>query len=228
MDHGVALMKDVPAIDGEVLRFARRFGFVRETNYGPLFDVRVEPTPENLAYSALGLPLHTDNPYRDPTPTVQLLHCLRAADEGGATQLADGFRAAEQLRSEAPADFEILAATWCTFRFRSTEVDLHARRPLITVNDNGEVVAVAVNHRSMETPTGPHVDAFYRSYRRFCAILSSPESVVEFTLAPGDVIAVDNRRVLHARTAFRSTARHLQGCYIDIDAVRSSHAVARR
>jgi Gamma-butyrobetaine hydroxylase-like, N-terminal/Taurine catabolism dioxygenase TauD, TfdA family len=29
-----------------------------------------------------GLP-HTDNPYRDPVPTVQLLHCLSTADDGG-------------------------------------------------------------------------------------------------------------------------------------------------
>ena len=26
---------------------------------------------------------HTDNPYRDPVPTVQLLHCLSTADDGG-------------------------------------------------------------------------------------------------------------------------------------------------
>ena len=31
----------------------------------------------------LELTPHTDNPYRDPVPTVQLLHCLRNAVEGG-------------------------------------------------------------------------------------------------------------------------------------------------
>jgi len=226
--HGVAMMRDVPGVDGEVLRFAERFGYVRETNYGRLFDVRVEPTPENLAYSSLGLPLHTDNPYRDPTPTVQLLHCLRPADEGGATQVADGFRAAHLLRSEFPDDFAVLTSTWCTFRFRSDSVDLQARRPLISVGADGEVIAVAVNHRSMETPTGHNVEAFYRSYTTFCDLLASPDAVVEFVLEAGDLIAVDNRRVLHARTAFRSTERHLQGCYIDSDAVRSTHAVAAR
>jgi len=30
------------------------------------FDVRSVPQPENLAYTDLGLGLHTDNPYRDP------------------------------------------------------------------------------------------------------------------------------------------------------------------
>jgi alpha-ketoglutarate-dependent taurine dioxygenase len=42
----------------------------------------------------------TDNPYRDPVPTVQLLHCLREAAAGGDTGLIDGFAAAAALRAE--------------------------------------------------------------------------------------------------------------------------------
>jgi gamma-butyrobetaine dioxygenase len=42
---------------------------------------------------------HTDNPYRDPVPTVQLLHCLRTSEDGGDTGLVDGFAAAAALRA---------------------------------------------------------------------------------------------------------------------------------
>jgi gamma-butyrobetaine dioxygenase len=46
--------------------------------------------------------------------------------------------------------------------------------------------------------------------------------MVTFTLAPGDCVIFDNTRLLHARTAFASAgARHLQGCYADIDALQS-------
>jgi gamma-butyrobetaine dioxygenase len=38
---GFVLLRDVPAEPGTVLRVAASFGFVRETNYGQLFDVRV-------------------------------------------------------------------------------------------------------------------------------------------------------------------------------------------
>ncbi|NDH87932.1 MAG: gamma-butyrobetaine,2-oxoglutarate dioxygenase, partial [Actinobacteria bacterium] len=49
------------------------------------------------------------------------------------------------------------------------------------------------------------------------------DHAVELTLRPGELVAFDNRRVLHGRRAFRSSARrHLQGCYIDIDAIRSA------
>jgi gamma-butyrobetaine dioxygenase len=40
---GFVLLRDVPAEPGMVLQVAASFGFVRETNYGRLFDVRVDP-----------------------------------------------------------------------------------------------------------------------------------------------------------------------------------------
>ena len=57
----------------------------------------------------------------------------------------------------------------------------------------------------------------------FVALLDRDEHAIELTLRPGELVAFDNRRVLHGRRAFRSTARrHLQGCYVDIDAIRSA------
>ena len=82
-----------------MLAVARSLGYVRETNYGRLFDVRAEPAAANLAFTRLPIAPHTDNPYRDPVPTVQLLHCLHAAaDGGGDSTFTDGFRAAAELR----------------------------------------------------------------------------------------------------------------------------------
>src|SRR5258706_14419815 len=65
-----------------VLEVAGSIGFVRETNYGRLFDVEAKVDPANLAYTALAIAPHTDNPYRDPVPTVQLLHCLARGCRG--------------------------------------------------------------------------------------------------------------------------------------------------
>ena len=56
----------------------------------------------------MGLGSHTDNPYRDPVPTVQLLHCLESSTEGGDSVLVDGFKAATVLRQESKEDFDIL------------------------------------------------------------------------------------------------------------------------
>ena len=51
--------------------------------------MRAEAQPNNLASTGLALGLHTDNPYRDPVPGLQILHCLRAAPGGGARLFAD-------------------------------------------------------------------------------------------------------------------------------------------
>jgi len=228
--RAIALLHDCGVEPGTVLEVAGTVGFVRETNYGALFDVVAEPDPVNLAFTPLGLPAHTDNPYRDPCPTVQLLHCLAAARGGGASRFVDGFAAAARLRAEDPAAFETLATTDVTFRFRSSDVDLQARRPLIELDRDGAVRAVSVNNRSMEPPAGGRAGtaSFYGAYRAFVDLLARDDHAIEITLRPGELVAFDNRRVLHGRRAFRSTERrHLQGCYIDIDAICSAARRAR-
>ena len=92
-------------LDGMVTAVAETFGYVRETNYGRIFDVRVVADPANLAFTSRAIAPHTDNPYRDPVPTLQLLHCLRDAYLGGDTVLVDGFAAAAALRAADPASF---------------------------------------------------------------------------------------------------------------------------
>ncbi len=217
--HGFSHVAGLGSAEGEVLRFAATLGFVRETNYGQLFDVRTIPSPNNLAYSPVGLPLHTDNPYRDPTPSVQVLHCLKPAHAGGATRLSDGVAAGEWLRENHPDDFELLCSTPVDFRFRDDEVDLRATRSVISLRANGSIGQVAFNNRSLVTP---QTTRFATALGRFSDRLDF--EAIELTLKSGEAIVFDNRRVLHARTGFDpSSGRHLQGCYIDIDAIASLH-----
>lgn len=223
-EFGIAIVDGVPTKSGAILDFVGQVGFVRATNYGELFDVRTTPDAINLAFTPKGLPLHTDNPYRDPVPTVQVLHCLRSARSGGGSIFSDGFAAAEQLRREDRTSFDILAATPVTFRFRSDDTDLVATVPMIELDVSGNVRRVTINNRSMEPiQPAPGADAFYRAYQRFCEVLAAPERTVEITLDEGQLIAFDNRRVLHGRNGYaESPERHLQGCYVDIDAFNSA------
>lgn len=51
-----------------------------------------------------------------------------------------------------------------------------------------------------------------------------------FRFEEGDCVIFDNVRILHARTAFdaRTGYRHLQGCYVGRDDLRSRLQVLRR
>lgn len=71
--YGFGKVTGGPVENGALFKVADLFGYVRETNYGRHFEVRTEVNPSNLAYTGLGLQAHTDNPYRDPVPTVQIL-----------------------------------------------------------------------------------------------------------------------------------------------------------
>ncbi|MFJ1704021.1 TauD/TfdA family dioxygenase [Kitasatospora sp. NPDC088346] len=228
---GFAVLRGVPGEDRQVLAVARSFGFVRETNYGELFDVRVEPDPNNLAFTSAAIAPHTDNPYRDPVPTLQLLHCLRNDATGGDSGLVDGFRAADLLRAEHPADFAVLTSTPVPFVFRDRRTELTAEQPLIGTDPRGRIREVRFNNRSIGTLRLPaaELDAFYAAYRRFAAITLRPELRLTFRLGPGDCLVFDNTRLLHARTAFEQDGhRHLQGCYADLDSLASTLAVLHR
>ena len=140
--YGCALLRGVPVSPGMVLEVAATFGYVRETNYGRLFDVRVEPDPDNLAFTSREIAPHTDNPYRDPVPTLQLLHCLRDARSNGAvagadTGLVDGFAAAAALRAADPESFGVLTGTPVPFGYIDKETELTARQPLISLSPRG-------------------------------------------------------------------------------------------
>ncbi|MFD7027044.1 TauD/TfdA family dioxygenase [Streptomyces sp. NPDC059917] len=228
---GFVLLRGVPRRDRQVLDVARTFGHIRATNYGELFEVRVEPEPNNLAFTSAPITPHTDNPYRDPVPTLQLLHCLDNSASGGDSGLVDGFHAAALLRTEDPAAFAVLTRTPVEFAFADAHTALRAQRPLIETDALGRIREIRFNNRSITTLHHPAevLDAFYRAYRSFAALLLRPELRLDFRLAPGDCVVFDNTRLLHARTAFaESGARHLQGAYADLDGLASTLAVLRR
>ena len=229
---GLAFLSEVPAREGALLDTAPLIGQVLETNYGRTFDVRSVPQPENLAYSDLGLGLHTDNPYRDPVPGYQALHALIASSEGGDSLFADGFALAAHLRESEPEVFACLSATAVPFHYRARDAELYAERPLLQLDTRGAVAAVHYNNRSIAPLPFPAAQAnrFYAAYRRFAALLREPRWQLRTRLEAGTLVVFDNQRVLHGRTAFAGArqARHLQGCYLTRDSVHSRAALLRR
>ena len=226
---GVARLTGVPRVSGAVCDVAALFGYVRETNYGRRFDVRAEVNPSNLAYTSLGLQAHTDNPYRDPVPTLQLLHCLENSVEGGESAVVDGFMAAERLRREAPEAFHLLTRHCARFAYEgSAGVRLRAKRPMLELGADGELIAVRFNNRSAAAFTDvpfAAMEGYYDAYRRLAALIEDPALTVSFRLEPGELFIVDNTRVLHARRAFSGIGRRwLQGCYADKDGLLSTLA----
>nr|WP_232230412.1 TauD/TfdA family dioxygenase [Halomonas sp. 1513] len=229
---GLVLLDGGPQADEEVSRIAERIGPQRPTNFGARFDVRSKPNPNNAAYTAIGLALHTDLPNWRQPPDIQLLYCLQNEAEGGESLFADGFQVAEALRQQSPEHFRLLSELAIDFRFQDETQDIAVRAPIIECDASGRVVEVRFNNWIRDTLRLPaeQMTAWYRAYHHFWTLLHSPRYQLDFALAPGEMVAFDNRRVLHGRRAFdpNTGARHLQGTYLDRDMLESRLRVLAR
>jgi gamma-butyrobetaine dioxygenase len=230
--HGFIIFSGVPCEPGQVLKVAGQFGWVRDTNFGAVFNVRSMPDAIDLAYTSVHLDAHTDNPYRSPVPGVQLLHCIANHTSGGLSTLVDGFAVAEALRARDPEAFAVLSRTSVRFRYRDRDTELVASAPPIELDVEGRVRTIHFSPRLDFVPLLPPdaLTAYYRARRRFDHLLRASEFEIRFLLASGDLVMFDNCRLLHGRTGFDPAEglRHLEGCYIDIDGPRSLHRVLRR
>jgi gamma-butyrobetaine dioxygenase len=229
---GFVILRGVPTEPGSVLAVARRFGFPRDTNFGLLFDVRSVPNPSDLAYTGLALAPHTDNPYRDPVPGVQLLHCLANRASGGLSTLVDGLAVSAALRARDPDAHRILSTQPVRWAYTHGDTHLVDYAPVLEHDAGGQFSGIRFSPKLDFVPLLPvaRLDAFYAARRLLNRLLRSDAFEIRFLLREGDLLMFDNRRLLHGRTGFdpREGLRHLQGCYIDLDAPRSLYRVLTR
>jgi len=227
---GFGLLRNVPIVERKIFDVVDLFGFVRDTNYGKLFEVRTVENASNLAYTPLPLSVHTDNPYRDPCPSLQLLHCLVQSGQGGFTALSDGFHAAERLRQELPDAFSLLSTHEVLFHYESEDAVLDNRDKIINLNSDGSIRKIRINNRSIAPLRLPFdvVPQFYAALASFRSILEGEEAQFRFLMQPGDLLLLDNERVLHGRAGESIGARHLQGCYADRDGLLSKLRVLEK
>lgn len=222
--YGFIVLHDVPTLPEQILEVAAKFGYLKETNFGKYFEVYSKPSANDLAYRSVRLGPHTDNPYRDPVPGIQLLHCIVNETTGGLSTLVDSLSVVERLRQEDPVGHALLRDTPVTFQFIDQGTRLITRRPMIQTDTDGRTLGV---HYSPRLDSLPLLDdestrSFHRARRRLAELFNDPEFELCFKLAPGELMLFDNSRVLHGRTEYDPTEghRHLQGCYIDLDGPR--------
>jgi gamma-butyrobetaine dioxygenase len=215
----LSLVEGLPDDPDAGIEVAQRIGFLRETNFGVTFEVKSKPNPNNLAYTPIALPLHTDLTNQELPPGFQFLHCLANEASGGGSLFSDGFAVAEDLRAEDPAAFDLLSTISVPFRFHDGDTDIRSRKKVITLDEDGSLKEICFNaHIAGILDIAPEkMPAYYRAYRRFMQMSRDPAYLVTFKLQAGEMAVFDNRRVLHGREAFdpNTGRRHLRGCYVD-------------
>ena len=219
--YGFVIIKNIPTEDNFIVKFANSIGSVRRTNFGEYFDVQSKLNPNDLAYTSLGLSPHTDNPYRNPVPCIQLLHCIVSEVSGGLSTLVDGFTVTEDLKKENPDFYKILSEIKVRFKFTDKNVVLEDWSELIKLDDNRNFKQVRFSPRLDYVPMldKEKLDLYYKARKKLSEMYNSEKYRIEFKLAPKDLMMMDNYRLLHGRTSYevKEGNRFLQGCYIDYD-----------
>lgn len=240
---GLIFIKDIPDSREMVEKIATRMGPLRNSFYGSTWDVKSIPQAKNVAYTDQFLGFHMDLMYMNDPPGFQLLHCLKNSCEGGESLFVDGFQAARVLQSRYPLYFETLQNFKLNYEYIHQDQMYHKSWPVIETHTNNKPSQkpqiTRVNYsppfqgplRSTPGDTwGRNLRNFNKALARFAKELEAPHNVFELKLNPGECVIFENRRVLHARKSFDTTAgeRWLAGAYVDEDAVLSKFRVLRR
>ncbi len=219
--YGFVIFKNVPAEDNYIVKFANSIGTIRPTNFGESFSVRSVPKPNDLAYTSIALTPHTDNPYRKPIPCIQLLHCIENEVQGGLSTLVDGFAVADYLKKKYPDLFKILTKTKVRFRFVDKTIILENWGELIELDQDNNVKQIRYSTRLDYVPAieKKELEKFYEARKLISKLYSSSDFEIRFKLEKGDLLMMDNHRLLHGRTSYNANEgkRYLKGCYIDHD-----------
>ncbi|XP_022082954.1 gamma-butyrobetaine dioxygenase-like [Acanthaster planci] len=235
---GLVMIKGAPTRKGVLQELSARIAYVKTTNYGETFQVFSKHDASNLAFTTKALCLHTDLPYYDYTPGIQMLHCIMQTStaKGGESQFVDGLMVAEQIRQEFPEMYKILRSQEVDFRDVGEDYYVYhmkQRRPVIEYNSFGEFTRVNFNNHTrapyMSLPV-EKVRDMYKALKVFYDVMYRPENHVNFRLELGDIAAFNNGRVLHGRSSFTITKegnRHLEGSFLDWDETHSRMRVLR-
>ena len=219
--YGFVIFKKVPIKNNFIVEFANSIGSIRRTNFGEFFNVKSKPNPNDLAYTSLPLAPHTDNPYRNPVPCIQMLHCIENEVSGGFSTLVDGYTVTQKLKKDFPDYYKILTEIKVRYQFIDQDVVLEDWSEMIKLDENKNFKQVRFSPRLDFVPLmdKEKLDLYYAARNKISELYNSDKYRLEFKLVPGDLLMMDNYRLLHGRTSYDANEgnRFLQGCYIDYD-----------
>ncbi|CAD0097026.1 unnamed protein product [Aureobasidium mustum] len=245
---GLVFIKNVPEAESSVVQTANRIGPLKNTFYGDTWDVRSVSNAKNVAYTDVHLGFHMDLLYMQQPPRLQLLHCLRASEQGGVSLFSDAYHAMQQLYNMDQAAFEALAETPVNFHYDNDNHHYFRSRPTFQLREGvtklpGNCNKVysymdAVNwappfqapfhHTEGDVKFAKSIRAWHGAAQTFRDLTEVDYNVYRRQMAPGECVIFDNRRVLHARTAFAGGERWLRGAYLDDDPYLSKMRVLAR
>ncbi|KAK3875066.1 hypothetical protein Pcinc_020052 [Petrolisthes cinctipes] len=224
--YGVVILTEASTRIGALIDMIERIGFVKPTHYGRDYQLKAVVSPNNLAYTGSKLGLHSDLPYTQDPPGQH-------EGKGGDNTLSDGAKGVSILKERHPNHYQTLLHTPIYFQdkgFHTYHFHKITKRTTITLDEEGQLNQIYISPQSRDSIMDldpEQVYDFYVALKVFNDILN--EHGITIKTKPGEIIALDNIRVLHGRKAFdpanTNGFRHLHNAYIDCDDLRSKRRI---
>ena len=178
-----------------------------ERGVHPIRNIPGYPSYANT--TSADLLLHTDGSFEPNSPLAMLLLCEKPAGAGGLTRICDAEAILRHLVKNHP---ETLPGLYLPDAFTIRRDDRQSAKPVFRQCGDrtiftfrfGSDVKIDVHPRARE------------GFAQIEAYLRDPAHFAEFRLERGDLLIVDNSRVLHGRTEFpQDSDRMLHGLWLD-------------
>ena len=199
-----------------VKKIANKIGYVRNSIFGGLWSFESNENMADSSYTQEELRPHTDATYSNDAPGLQLLMCSEYNAEGGESILVDGYKIADLMKSQNQYYYDILTKIEVTGNYIGDGVFLEAKRPIFKLNSKNELIQVSYNNydrASFRMKNNLTMD-FYKAIKEFDLIANDKKNQWRHILRPGQLLIINNWRLLHGRGSFKGT-RKMSGCYIN-------------
>lgn len=193
--------------------FAEYLGSVRGI-WGKEYEVDFDPSRElalnSVSQSSSILPPHTDGTFEIELPRSLLLQCVKSdKPQFGTTILVDGWAVIDRLDKLSR---QVLLET--PFRFyrseKGKEVTLFAS--ILEQSEHGYILRYRNDKKHPLVP--PTKDASV-ALAQLVDIINSPDVRTVFDMKPGDILWLNNHRLIHGRTGLSGTeARRMRRYWI--------------
>ena len=195
---GVARITDLPGDQGLAGHIIKHLG-LSETSVASAGQLHFSDMLTRIDAATGERPAATAEAYRDPVPSLRVLHCCNAFSQPAALKIVDGFAAAQALRKDCPVFFGLLQSFDIPFAYRDKEASLVARHRSIEVDGRGAITRICYSPRRVAPlDLSPEVMRdYYRAYYRFQSIIEQAELAKTFAFETGDLWIIDNRRIPH-------------------------------
>ena len=195
-------------------------------------------------------PRLTDRYFTEP-PRFQLLHCRRNNVIGGDSYFVDSFASMVDFQRDHPEMARLLQRVEVPYEYDNDGHFMRNSHPIFpsTLDHLRSAIAWSPPFQGSWQSDGDHPTDlsaakeraqrdhdFFKAVRLWQSYIEDPKRHYTYKMEEGDLVLFDNRRVLHARTAFRDMtpqeveenkavivkdqpSRWLKGCYLDGDEV---------